>query len=103
MPIGEVLTGCHELALVLRTGLDVQATPSRVELEECVLDEVALGHKNPCWRANAEYMASASACSSRFERRLLRRYRDRYSSSRADCSGFAVLLDLPGRRYAPHR
>ena len=44
VPVGEVLARGQELALVLRALLGVQAPPRGVELQEGVLDEVALGH-----------------------------------------------------------
>ena len=42
VPVGEVLTGCQELALVLAAALRIEPTPRGVELQERVLDEMTL-------------------------------------------------------------
>ena len=42
--VGEVLAGGEELALVGRPPVGVQPPPGRIDLQEGVLDEVALGH-----------------------------------------------------------
>ena len=44
VPVGEVLAGGQELALVLLARSAVQAPPGRVDLQERVLDEVAAAH-----------------------------------------------------------
>ena len=40
----EVLAGGEELLLVARARVGVQAAPGRIDLQEGVLDEVAVGH-----------------------------------------------------------
>ena len=45
VPVGEVLAGGHELALVLRALLVLEPPPRGVELQERVLDEVARAHR----------------------------------------------------------
>ena len=42
---GEVLAGGDELALVGRALLGIEAAPGRIDLQERVLDEMALGHQ----------------------------------------------------------
>ena len=45
VPVGEVLAGRDELALVGCTALVVEPPPGRIDLQERVLDEVADGHQ----------------------------------------------------------
>ena len=52
--VGEVLAGGEELALVARAALRVEAAPGRVDLQEGVLDEMAVGHD---WDASGRIVA----------------------------------------------
>ena len=89
MTVGEVLARRHELALVLLPAPRVQPAPGRVDLQEGVLDEMT--------RAHARRLSQARA-SVRSRPRL-----SALECERADRPRLAVLLDLSGRRDAPHR
>ena len=85
VPVGEVLAGGDELALVLLAPLAVQPPPGRVDLQERVLDEMPAAH-------GVDYRIRRGAPP------LVR-----IQLPRADRAALAVLVDVSGRCHAPHR
>ncbi len=93
VPVGEVLAGGHQLALVLRATLGVQPPPRRVDLEERVLDEVTSAHVARLSQPASRGLARGAG------RRLLRWI----ELARAHRAPLAVLVDVPGWCDSSHR